>query len=64
MRANDFFSMIRRCAGEAHEHAPGCADARAHAFITELAGSLQHHDIVGATLVSGLLASAPVGGPE
>lgn len=55
MKTADLLDMVRRCAADAQRHEPGEIDARAHAFVAMLSGSLEQYDAVAADMVFSLL---------
>ena len=61
MSTPDFLLMIRHCAADARQREPLDIEARAHAFIAALSGSLERHDAIGAEMVFSILSDAPRG---
>ena len=61
MNAKALLDMIRQCAADARAKEVGDVDARAHAFIAMLSGSLEQYDAIGAEVVFSLLQPAAGG---
>lgn len=55
MKATELLDMMRRCAGDAQRREPQDIDARAHAFVAMLSGSLEQYDAVAAEMLFSLL---------
>ncbi len=58
MNARALLDMIRQCAIDARVKESGDVEARAHAFIAMLSGSLEQYDAIGAEVVFLLLQPA------
>lgn len=63
MSSRALLDMIRQCAVDARVKESGDVEARAHAFIAMLSGSLEQYDAIGAEVVFSLLQPA-VGGAK
>lgn len=61
MSAKALLDMIRQCAVDARVKESGDVEARAHAFIAMLSGSLEQYDAIGAEVVFLLLQPAAGG---